>query len=198
MLGQIEQAWAVAIPAGEKARELGLPPAAIWLSEIALIANDRESAAGYLRSACEQFERAGTTAQLSTYAPQLGRVLWALGRPDEAEQLAHKGRELGDPEDVWTQALWRQAQALLHAARGQHSEAVQLAQEAVDWWSRTDSLLRQGEALCDLAEVFEAAGRREEAIAAWREALDRYERKQIIPLARRVRERLETLQPTSV
>ena len=29
------------------------------------------------------------------------------------------------------------------------------------------------------------------AIAAWQEALDRYERKQIIPLARRVRERLD-------
>jgi hypothetical protein len=42
--------------------------------------------------------------------------------------------------------------------------------------------------------VLEAAGRRDEAIAAWQDALDRYERKQIIPLARRVRERLSALQ----
>jgi hypothetical protein len=46
------------------------------------------------------------------------------------------------------------------------------------------------------AEVLEAAGRRDDAIDAWREALDRYERKGIIPLARRVRERLAAAQPT--
>jgi hypothetical protein len=49
---------------------------------------------------------------------------------------------------------------------------------------------------CDLAEVLYAAGRRAEALAAWREALDRYERKEMIPLARRVRERLAAIQPT--
>ena len=43
--------------------------------------------------------------------------------------------------------------------------------------------------------MLEAAGRRDEAIAAWHEALDRYERKGVIPLARRVRERLASLEP---
>jgi hypothetical protein len=43
--------------------------------------------------------------------------------------------------------------------------------------------------------VLAAAGLREEAIAAWQDALDCYERKPIIPLARRVRERLAALQP---
>jgi len=56
--------------------------------------------------------------------------------------------------------------------------------------------LKQGETLSDLAEVLEAAGRGDEAAAALREALDRYERKQVIPLARRARERLAALQPT--
>jgi hypothetical protein len=45
--------------------------------------------------------------------------------------------------------------------------------------------------------VLEAAGRRNEAIEAWREALDRYERKQVLPLAARVRERLASLEPAS-
>jgi tetratricopeptide (TPR) repeat protein len=53
----------------------------------------------------------------------------------------------------------------------------------------------QGDAYCDLGEVLEVAGRREEALAAWRMALDRYERKGIIPLARRIRERLASRQP---
>jgi tetratricopeptide (TPR) repeat protein len=55
---------------------------------------------------------------------------------------------------------------------------------------RGDSLAWQADAWCQLAEVLEVAGRRDDAIDAWREALDRYERKGIIPLARRVRERL--------
>ncbi|HET7352889.1 MAG TPA: tetratricopeptide repeat protein, partial [Gaiellaceae bacterium] len=149
----------------------------------------------HLRSACEDFEAGGRSAELSTYAPKLGRVLCARGLYDEAELLAERGRALGAPEDVWTQALWRQTKALVHSARAQHAEAVQLAEEAVDWFARTDCLLRQGDAYCDLAEVLEAAGRREEAVAAWREALDRYERKGIVPLARLVRERLASLQP---
>ena len=197
MLGTLAEAWAVAVPADEKARELGLRQGGIWLSEIALIAGDRQAASDYLRSGCEELEQRGARGQLSTYTAQLGRVLAALDRPDEAEQLAQKGRELGDPEDVWTQALSRQAQALVHSARGQHAEAVGIAEEAVDWWSRTDSLLRQGDAHGDLAEVLEAAGRRNEAIEAWREALDRYERKQVLPLAARVRERLASLEPAS-
>jgi hypothetical protein len=45
------------------------------------------------------------------------------------------------------------------------------------------------------AQVLEAAGRRDEATATLREALDCYERKPIIPLARRTRERLAALQP---
>jgi class 3 adenylate cyclase/tetratricopeptide (TPR) repeat protein len=195
MLGQIEEAWAVAVPADRQARELGINSGP-WLSEIALIAGDQQAAAEYLRVSCEGMEKVGATAQLSTYVSQLGRVLCALGRYDEAEQFAQKGRELGDPDDVSTQALWRQAQALVHSARGQHTDAMRLAQEAVDWWSRTDSLLRQGDAHGDLAQILEAAGRRDKATEAWQEALDRYERKQIIPLAGRIREHLAALQET--
>ena len=83
----------------------------------------------------------------------------------------------------------------MHSARGQHAEAERLAREAVDFSLRSDSPLSQGEALSDLGEVLEAAGRRDEATAALREALDCYERKPIIPLARRTRERLAALQP---
>jgi hypothetical protein len=45
------------------------------------------------------------------------------------------------------------------------------------------------------SEVLEAAGRRKDALAAWQEALDRYDRKGIVPLARGVRERLASLEP---
>jgi hypothetical protein len=44
--------------------------------------------------------------------------------------------------------------------------------------------------------VLEAAGRHEDAIAAWHEALDRYERKGVIPLARRTHKRIAALHET--
>jgi hypothetical protein len=196
MLDRIDEAWAVALPAGERLRELGYATSGAWLGEIAILAGDYETAASHLRTACDALEAIGNTGELSSYAPMLGRVLCALGRYDEAELLAQSGRELGHPEDSMTQQTWRQTQALVHSARGQHVAAERLAREAVDFSLRTDSPLRQGEALSDLAEVLEAAGRRDEATATLREALDCYERKPITPLARRTRERLAALQPT--
>jgi hypothetical protein len=196
MLDRIDEAWAVALPAGQRLRELAYATNGAWLAEIAILAGDYEAAASHLRDACDALEAIGNIGELSSYAPMLGRVLCALGRYDEAELLAQRGRELGHPADSMTQQTWRQTQALVHSARGQHVAAERLAREAVDFSLETDSPLRQGEALYDLAEVLEAAGRRDEATATLREALDCYERKPIIPLARRTRERLAALQPT--
>lgn len=60
-----------------------------------------------------------------------------------------------------------------------------------------DSPKLQADAYCDLAAVLEVAGRPVEAVAAWQEALGRYERKQIISLLCRVRDRLSALTETS-
>jgi hypothetical protein len=45
--------------------------------------------------------------------------------------------------------------------------------------------------------VLDLAGRRDEAAAVYRDALGEYERKGIVPLAARVRERLAQLEPAS-
>ena len=94
-----------------------------------------------------------------------------------------------------SQALWRQVAALHAADRREHAAAERLAREALTYIHETDSLKFQADAFCDLAEVLETAGRRDEAIAAWNEALERYDRKEVVPLARSVRERLASLQP---
>jgi hypothetical protein len=69
------------------------------------------------------------------------------------------------------------------------------------WWSpgeavaiseRTDSPNHQADALCDLAEVLRAADKHAEAGDALVQALDRYERKRNLPMARRVRALLGT------
>jgi class 3 adenylate cyclase/tetratricopeptide (TPR) repeat protein len=195
MLDRIDEAWELALPANERMHELGLELGNTWLAEIADIAGDYATAAEYLRRACDAYEAAGNLPVLSTYAPMLGRLLCALGRYDEAEPLAAKGRDLGDAGDVLTQALWRGTEALVRSHRGEHAEAERLAREAVDWIGRSDSPFNQGYCLSILGEVLEAAGRREDAVVAWEEALECYERKQVIPVARRVRERLASLQP---
>ena len=194
MLGRFDEAWALAIPAGERMRELiGDAGGENVLAEIAALAGEHAAAAGHLRRYCDMLERHGSRSLLSTYAPQLGRSLCALGRYDEAEPLAQLGRELGGEQDLATQMLWRQVQALIHAHRGEHAEAERLAREAVAIAERTDALNYQGDTLCDLAEVLAAAGRPDEATAALEQALERYKRKKNLAMLAQVRPKLEGL-----
>ena len=194
MGGSIDEAWSLALPAAERMREVGYGGENVQLAHLAKVVGDDTRAAQFLETFCENAERLGELAELSTYAPLRGRFLCALGRHEEAEVLAEQGRQLGAAEDVMTQAVWRQAQALILSARGDHASAEKLAREAVTISGQTDNLELQGDGHCDLAEMLEAAGRREDAVSAWQEALDRYERKGIVPLARRVRERLTAAQ----
>jgi tetratricopeptide (TPR) repeat protein len=196
MLDRHSEAWVVALDASDRLRELtGDHGAEYCLAEIATLGGDHEAAARYSRTYYEWVEEHHFTGILSTWAPTLGRSLCALGRHEEAEPLAQQGRALGDPQDVATQALWRQVQALVHAHRGQHAEAERLAREAVAIVEETDGLNMQGDALCDLADVLAAAGRGDEAAAALAQAFERYERKHNLAMTRQVRERLSELHP---
>jgi class 3 adenylate cyclase/tetratricopeptide (TPR) repeat protein len=197
MLDRIDEAWAAALPAAERLDEFGLANSGAWLADIGRLAGDYETAASHLADACDRLEAIGNTGELSTYAPMLGRVLCKLGRYDEAELLAERGRQLGDPKDIATQTFWRQVQALVHSSRDQHVEAERLAREAVDFSLQGDSPLHRGDAFFDLAEVLEASGRPGEAAAAFREALNNYEHKRSIPFAQRTRERLAAFQETA-
>ena len=97
-----------------------------------------------------------------------------------------------------TQALWRQVEARILASRGETRAAQTLAQEAVEIAERTDGLNMLGDALCDLAEVFELAGRRAEAAEALERALERDERKKNLAMVGQVGERLEALSEEEV
>jgi class 3 adenylate cyclase len=193
MLDRFEEAVPLARESNERQRELdGRRIGEVRLAEIARMAGDHETAAAHLQTLCEWLEEREQLGLLGTYVALLGRELCALGRFEEAEALARQGRDLAG--DDTSEHFWRQVQALVLAHRGEHAEADRLAREAVAAVEQTDSLTFQGDAWYDLAEVLAAAGREEEAAAAVAEALDRYERKQNIPLARQVRERLADLQ----
>jgi tetratricopeptide (TPR) repeat protein len=77
------------------------------------------------------------------------------------------------------------------AARGEFTEAYHLANEAGEIVCHTDQLNEQADAYADLGEVLSLAGRSTEAAAALEQALERYERKENVVMARRMRTRLE-------
>ncbi len=198
MSDRIDEARVLAHAAERHAHELGRE--ADWPSgEIEALSGNHEAAADRFGAWCAWLDKRGQTAGVSAYAGWHGRELCLARRYEEAEQRALQARELNqglNQQDPLTQSLWRQATALVASHRGEHSGAERLAREALTYILETDSPKLQADTFCDLAEVLEAAGRHEDAIAAWHEALDRYERKGIIPLARRTRQRLSTLQET--
>jgi tetratricopeptide (TPR) repeat protein len=191
MSGRIDEARALADRMEEHMPELG--DSAHEFAEIESLAGDRRAAAERLGRFCEKLAEVGEAAPLATYAGLQGRELCAVGRFEEAERCAAQSRELAQPDDPVTQALWRQVSALVSAHRGDHTDAERLAREAVACVQATDSPNVQAGALSDLGDVLAAAGRHESAAAAFEEALALYERKGIVPLARRTRERLATL-----
>jgi class 3 adenylate cyclase len=192
MLDRTTEAQALGVAAAERFRELvGRSP---WFWELDELAGNYAAAAEQLRAFYDYLTEQGRSATAAGYALTRSRMLCAIGRYDEAEPLAKQGRDFFEDDDPMAQSLWRRVAALVAAHRGEHSEAERLAREALTYSHKTDSPKVQGDAYYDLAEVLQAAGRRDEAAAAWHEALERYERKGIIPLARRTRERLADLQ----
>ena len=81
----------------------------------------------------------------------------------------------------------------MRASRGEHEEAERLAREAVSISGRTDAPMWHGDALYDLAEVLQLAGRTDEAAAVFEQALEQYELKQTMPLVEQTRARLAVL-----
>ena len=168
MLGRFDDAWPLAEQSYARYGEQAGSWVGDWImAEIAALADDHEDASRRLTNVCEWLEASGQLGFLSTYAPMLGRELCALGRYDEAAETARLGRQVVEDHDIGAQALWRQVQARVHASRGEHAEAEPLAREAVEMLVETDALPAQGNALSDLAEVLDAAGRRDEAAAAY-------------------------------
>ena len=92
-----------------------------------------------------------------------------------------------------TQTLWQQAQARVHALRGQPAEAEHFAHEAISQMEDSDDTLFGPDAWVTLGEVLALGRKSDEAKTAFEEALGRYERKGNLVLADRTRRRLTEL-----
>ena len=195
-LGRFDEARRLATDVAPRYREIvGNPNDVVVRARIESLARGLRRAIALQREHCRFLEQNSALASLSTGLPLIGRWLCLLGRHDEAEPLARRGRELTPMGDVVSEAGWRQAQALVDAHRGNHARAEQLAREALALREETDSPTMQGDALYDLAEVLAAAGRTDEAAAALVDARGRYERKRCVAMVTRVQARLDALAP---
>ena len=177
--------------------EIGLPE---LLSKTYQGRGEAERFLGHLDRAEQQFRRGveqwdalGETGFNSTITALLASVLCDLERFDEAEANVDRSRELSADDDFASQAAWRMAQARVLSHRGEHDEALRLADEALAINERTDYLAWQGESDEVRGMVLTAAGRTDEAREAYDRALERFERKGVVPAVERVRARIGEL-----
>ena len=145
------------------------------------------------RRGVEQWDALGETGFNSTITALLASVLCDLERFDEAEANVDRSRDLSSDDDFASQAAWRMAQARVLSHRGEHDEALRLADEALAINERTDYLAWQAESDEVRGMVLTAAGRTDEAREAYDRALERFERKGVVPAVERVRARIDEL-----
>jgi ATP/maltotriose-dependent transcriptional regulator MalT len=108
-------------------------------------------------------------------AALLAKVLFELGRHDEAKQIASVASEIAGEDDVETQVILRSVEARLLAACGRAAEARGLSSEALALARETDSPVLHADTLVDLAEVFGDSA--SERVAALEEARALYAQK---------------------
>ncbi len=147
----------------------------VWETEI--LAGDVTSAEHAARQGCEQLQRLGERAYLSTQACQLAEALYQLGRYAESEQWALRGIELGSSHDLTTQVVGLGVRSKLLARHGDVTAAAALAKQADDMVGITDALEDRGDAALNLAEVRHLAGDQAGAKEAAERAIECYRRK---------------------
>ena len=146
-------------------------------ARIELLAGDLETAESELRRAEQTLTALKERYLLPPLTALLAQVVYARGRPDEAEEISRRAEKLSDADDVAPQALWRSVRAKVLAGRVHAAEAEELAREAVRLIRTTDAPVMQADALLDLAEVLHRSARPEEARAVAAEARGLYELK---------------------
>jgi class 3 adenylate cyclase/tetratricopeptide (TPR) repeat protein len=142
-----------------------------------------------LRASFQALEAVGDKTQYSSVAAVLARTLCARGRYAEAEHYTRLSEDAAGPNDVASQILWRSTRARALAHRGEHEAADVLAREAVRFAAESDFLNSHADALMDLAEVQQLAGRIDESVESFDRALLLYERKGNVVSAERARRR---------
>jgi class 3 adenylate cyclase/tetratricopeptide (TPR) repeat protein len=187
-LCRFDEAWALADPAIERLNEAADARALEWPTYLSALEGDYARAVDYGRRVVDLMVERGLVAFQAGLSVTLGRHLCMLDRFEDAVPLADFARHV-DPEDGLALTL----QARVQAGRGEHDEARRLARRGVESIEQTDQLTWQGDAWWDLGEVLLAVRDTRGAVAAFEEALARYERKQNLAMAEQLRRRLDAV-----
>jgi class 3 adenylate cyclase len=198
LAGRFDGAWRALDRSLQAWAELGnARPEAIptgqAIGETYRLAGRLEDAERWFRDTVTYYDEIEETGFNSTICALLALTLCDLHRFDEAESFATRSRELSAEDDFASQMAWRLGLARVLASRGAFDEAVALADEALTIVEVTEYLVWLGDAHEVRGIVLSAAGRGDEASAAYREAIECYERKGAVPAVERVRSRLTAL-----
>ena len=182
--------------------ELGLPIAVAGSSQerfdIECLAGDLPAAEAVLRQACDTLQRLGEKGFLSTRAGCLGLCLVLQDRPAEAEPFLELALEVMSSDGLDVINLVEMARAVTQLRQGSLREAERHARRAVAAIADWEMPNSKGDSLVLLGDVLAAAGRADEATAAYAEALALYEQKENLVGAARVTSSLASLQADSV
>jgi class 3 adenylate cyclase/tetratricopeptide (TPR) repeat protein len=159
---------------------------------VELLAGDPASAETHLRWGVTQLQEIGEQSWLSTTAAVLAEAIYAQGRHQEAEEFIRVSEEAAASEDVYSQGLLRTVRAKVMCHQGQDAEAERMSREAIALTEPTDFLFLRSLALLSLAEVYQVAGRPDEAEEPLRQAIRVSEEKGYVVGAGRARRLLES------
>jgi len=162
--------------------------------DIELLAGDLPAAEAVLREACETLKELGEKGFLSNRAACLGLCLVLQDRADEAEQFLELALEVMPTDGVDVLHFVHRARAAALLSKGSLDEAEDHARQALAAIAGWENPNFQGDGLAQLADVLLAAGKQEEAAAAYSEALALYEKKENLVSADRVSRTLASLQ----
>jgi class 3 adenylate cyclase/tetratricopeptide (TPR) repeat protein len=162
---------------------------------VEMLAGDPVAAEAELRGDLEVLQEMGERDYRPTTAALLAAALYEQGRLDEAEELTRDSESLASKDDVFSQYLWRSVRAKILARRDRLDRAEALATEAVALINATDDPDSQGGAMLDLAEVYEAVGKIDEAREALRRAEQLFASKGNVVSVDTARRRLAGLAP---
>jgi class 3 adenylate cyclase/tetratricopeptide (TPR) repeat protein len=177
--------------------KLNIGGMSMWAASLEAMAGDFEAAERTHREGTTVLESIGEVGYLSTQLGYHARVLYSLGRFDEAAEKTDVAERLSASDDLASQTIWRQLRAKLLAREGHEDTAVSLAEEAAAMTEGTDCWDTLSMAFEDLGEVYALVGRRDDAIRAYGKALDVCERKGAIVVAESLRAKVARLETGS-
>jgi class 3 adenylate cyclase len=202
MLGCFDDARALIADVRAEQRERGdlmeLAISVLLPSQVELLAGNPSQAERYLAEAFDYLEQQGERGIRATVAAYRAFASYELGRLEEAEGWVARAFELAGSPDLFTDIAAGAVRARVLARRGENESAERLARETVARVEETDFLNDQAGAYTALGEVLELAGKRDEASVALENALARYEQKENVVMAERVRTLMAELRASHV